>query len=51
MATGLHLAVKTVEAHIRSTCAEFDLVPDEFDLVPDDREHRRVPAVLAFLRS
>ncbi|MFI7587118.1 LuxR C-terminal-related transcriptional regulator [Spongisporangium articulatum] len=40
----LHLAVKTVEAHVRS-------IFTKFDLAPDDREHRRVLAVLTFLRA
>ena len=44
LATELHLSVKTVEAHIRSIFTKLDLNPDE-------REHRRVLAVLVFLRS
>lgn len=40
----LHLSVKTVEAHIRNIFIKLDLHPDE-------REHRRVIAVLAFLRA
>jgi DNA-binding NarL/FixJ family response regulator len=40
----LHLSVKTIEAHVRSIFAKLGLQLDE-------REHRRVLAVLAFLRS
>ena len=40
----LHLSVKTVEAHVRG-------IFDELGLQPDAREHRRVLAVLAFLRA
>jgi DNA-binding NarL/FixJ family response regulator len=40
----LHVSVKTVEAHVRS-------IFTKLDLERDDREHRRVRAVLAFLRS
>ncbi|SHN47238.1 LuxR C-terminal-related transcriptional regulator [Cryptosporangium aurantiacum] len=44
VADELHLAIKTVEAHIRSIFTKLDLAPDE-------REHRRVRAVLTFLRA
>lgn len=40
----LHLSVKTVEAHVRNIFIKLGLELDE-------REHRRVLAVLAFLRS
>ena len=40
----LHLSVKTVEAHIGAIFAKLGLAPD-------DREHRRVRAVLTFLRA
>jgi DNA-binding NarL/FixJ family response regulator len=40
----LHLSVKTVEAHISAIFAKLRLPPD-------DREHRRVRAVLTFLRA
>jgi ATP/maltotriose-dependent transcriptional regulator MalT len=40
----LHLAVKTVEAHVTS-------IFTKLGLIPDDREHRRVRAVLTFLRG
>ena len=40
----LHLAVKTIEAHITS-------IFTKLELTPDDREHRRVLAVLSFLRA
>ncbi len=40
----LNLSTKTVEAHVRSIFIKLDLVPDVAD-------HRRVLAVLAFLRS
>jgi DNA-binding NarL/FixJ family response regulator len=40
----LHLSVKTIEAHVRR-------IFDKLGLRLDDREHRRVLAVLAFLRS
>ncbi|WP_433218343.1 response regulator transcription factor [Dactylosporangium sp. CS-047395] len=44
VAAELHLALKTVEAHVRAIFLKLDLAPD-------DREHRRVRAVLAFLRA
>jgi DNA-binding NarL/FixJ family response regulator len=40
----LHLSIKTIEAHVRSIFSKLGLHLDE-------REHRRVLAVLAFLRS
>lgn len=40
----LHVSEKTVEAHVRSIFTKLDLPPDEDD-------HRRILAVLAFLRS
>ncbi|QJY46095.1 response regulator transcription factor [Pseudonocardia broussonetiae] len=40
----LHLAVKTVEAHVTS-------IFTKLGLAPGDREHRRVLAVLRFLRA
>ncbi|MDQ3029096.1 MAG: LuxR C-terminal-related transcriptional regulator, partial [Actinomycetota bacterium] len=40
----LSLSTKTIEAHVRSIFTKLDLVPDAAD-------HRRVLAVLAFLRS
>jgi DNA-binding NarL/FixJ family response regulator len=44
VASDLHLAVKTVEAHVTS-------IFTKLGLVPDDREHRRVLAALTFLRG
>ena len=44
VAGDLHLAVKTVEAHVTS-------IFTKLGLMPDDREHRRVRAVLTFLRG
>ena len=44
LADGLYLSEKTVEAHVRNIFTKLDLQPD-----PDG--HRRVLAVLAFLRS
>jgi len=44
IATDLYLAVKTVEAHVTS-------IFTKLDLAPGDREHRRVLAVLRFLRA
>lgn len=44
VADTLHLALKTVEAHVRSIFVKLGLPPD-------DREHRRVRAVLTFLRA
>jgi DNA-binding CsgD family transcriptional regulator len=44
VAAELHLAVKTVEAHVTSIFAKLGLHQD-------DREHRRVLAVLTFLRG
>jgi DNA-binding NarL/FixJ family response regulator len=44
MSEMLHLSVKTVETHVRS-------IFTKLGLQPDDREHRRVLALLAFLRS
>jgi DNA-binding NarL/FixJ family response regulator len=44
LARELHLSAKTVEAHVRS-------IFTKLDLAPDDDDHRRVLAVLAFLRS
>jgi len=44
VAAELHLAVKTVEAHVTS-------IFTKLGLVQDDREHRRVLAVLTFLRG
>ena len=43
VAEDLHLAVKTVEAHVTSIFVKLGLMQD-------DREHRRVHAVLTFLR-
>jgi DNA-binding NarL/FixJ family response regulator len=40
----MHLAVKTVEAHVTAIFTKLELVHDE-------REHRRVLAVLTFLRA
>ena len=44
VAAELHLAVKTVEAHVRAIFTKLGLAPHE-------REHRRVLAVLTFLRA
>jgi DNA-binding NarL/FixJ family response regulator len=44
VAADLHLAVKTVEAHVTS-------IFTKLKLAPHDREHRRVLAVLTFLRA
>jgi DNA-binding NarL/FixJ family response regulator len=44
VAGDLHLAVKTVEAHVTA-------IFTKLGLIPDDREHRRVLAVLTFLRA
>jgi DNA-binding NarL/FixJ family response regulator len=44
VAADLHLAVKTVEAHVTS-------IFTKLQLAPHDREHRRVLAVLTFLRA
>jgi DNA-binding NarL/FixJ family response regulator len=44
VAAELHLAVKTVETHVTSIFAKLDLAQDE-------REHRRVLAVLKFLKT
>jgi DNA-binding NarL/FixJ family response regulator len=44
VAAELHLAVKTIETHVTSIFAKLDLAHDE-------REHRRVLAVLKFLKA
>jgi len=44
LARDLHLSPKTVEGHVHSIFTKLGLVPDE-------REHRRVLAVLHFLRA
>ncbi|GAA4604723.1 DNA-binding NarL/FixJ family response regulator [Actinoplanes octamycinicus] len=44
VAADLHLAVKTVEAHVTA-------IFTKLGLIPHDREHRRVLAVLTFLRA
>jgi DNA-binding NarL/FixJ family response regulator len=44
VAADLHLAIKTVEAHVTS-------IFTKLKLMPHDREHRRVLAVLTFLRA
>jgi DNA-binding NarL/FixJ family response regulator len=44
VAADLHLAVKTVEAHVTSIFTKLGLLQHE-------REHRRVLAVLTFLRA
>jgi DNA-binding NarL/FixJ family response regulator len=40
----MHLSVKTVESHVRAMFTKLDLANDQ-------REHRRVLAVLTFLRA
>ncbi|MEO7422685.1 MAG: response regulator transcription factor [Ornithinibacter sp.] len=44
LSTELSVSTKTIEAHVRSIFIKLDLVPDAAD-------HRRVLAVLAYLRS
>ena len=44
VAADLHLAIKTVEAHVTSIFTKLRLAQHE-------REHRRVLAVLTFLRN
>jgi DNA-binding NarL/FixJ family response regulator len=44
VADDLHLSVKTVESYVTS-------IFSRLGLAPDDREHRRVLAVLTFLRA
>jgi DNA-binding NarL/FixJ family response regulator len=44
LSTELYLSTKTIEAHVRSIFTKLNLAPDAGD-------HRRVLAVLAFLRS
>jgi DNA-binding NarL/FixJ family response regulator len=44
IASNLFLGIKTIETHIKSIFRKLDLAP-----TPDD--HRRVLAVLAYLRS
>ncbi len=44
VAADLHLAIKTVEAHVTAIFTKLGLVQHQ-------REHRRVQAVLTFLRA